>query len=52
VVDNTFFYHVGGGVEGCMVFNIIFNSFSVILWQSVLLVEETGVNLEKTTDLW
>jgi hypothetical protein len=26
-----------------MVFNAIFNNISVILWQSVLLVEETGV---------
>ena len=26
-----------------MVFNVTFNNFSVILWQSVLLVEETGV---------
>jgi hypothetical protein len=33
-----------------MVFNATFNSISVILWQSVLLVEETGVP-EKTTDL-
>jgi hypothetical protein len=31
-----------------MVFNATFNNISVILWQSVLLVEETG---EKTTDL-
>ena len=30
--------------------NTTFNNFSVISWQSVLLVEETGV-LEKTTDL-
>jgi hypothetical protein len=26
-----------------MVFNAIFNNISVISWQSVLLVEETGV---------
>jgi hypothetical protein len=26
-----------------MVFNAIFNNISVILWRSVLLVEETGV---------
>jgi hypothetical protein len=26
-----------------MVFNTTFNNISVILWQSVLLVEETGV---------
>jgi hypothetical protein len=30
-----------------MVFNATFNNISVILWQSILLVEETG----KTTDL-
>jgi hypothetical protein len=30
-----------------MVFNATFNNISVILWRSVLLVEET----EKTTDL-
>ena len=30
-----------------MVFNATFNNISVILWRSVLLVEETG---EKTTD--
>jgi hypothetical protein len=46
-----------------MVFNDTFNNISVISWQSVLLVEETGVPgenrstwrkqeyLEKTTDL-
>jgi hypothetical protein len=28
---------------GFMVFNTTFNYISVILWQSVLLVEETGV---------
>jgi hypothetical protein len=27
----------------CMVFNATFNNISVISWQSVLLVEETGV---------
>ena len=26
-----------------MVFNATFNNISVILWQSVLLVEETGI---------
>jgi len=31
-------------------FNASFNNISVISWQSVLLVEETGVP-EKTTDL-
>jgi len=29
-----------------MVFNTTFNNISVILWQSVLLVEETGVSGE------
>jgi len=29
-----------------MVFNTTFNNISVILWQSVLLVEETGVPKE------
>ena len=33
-----------------MMFNATFNNISVISWQSVLLVEETGA-LEKTTDL-
>ena len=32
-----------------MVFNATFNNISVMSWQSVLLVEETGVS-EKTTD--
>ena len=32
---------------GYMVFNATFNNISVILWQSVLLVEETG---KKHTD--
>jgi hypothetical protein len=33
-----------------IVFNITFNNISVISWQSVLLVEETG-GAEKTIDL-
>ena len=33
-----------------MVFNATFNNISVILWRSVLLVEENGVT-EKTTDM-
>jgi hypothetical protein len=33
-----------------MVFNVIFNNISVILWRSVLLVEETWIPGE-TTDL-
>ena len=34
-----------------MVFNATFNNISIISWRSVLLVEETGVHPEKTTDL-
>jgi hypothetical protein len=34
-----------------MVFNATFNNISVILWWSVLLVEETGVPGKKPTDL-
>ena len=34
-----------------MVFNATFNNISVISWLSVLLVEETGVPGEKTTNL-
>ena len=33
-----------------MVLNATFNNISVLLWRSVLLVEETGI-LDKTTDL-
>ena len=33
------------GVRSVMVFNATFNNISVIFWQSVLLVEETGVPL-------
>jgi hypothetical protein len=33
-----------------MVFNATFSNISIILLQSVLLVEETKVKLEKTTD--
>ena len=38
-----------------MVFNVTFNNISVILWQSVLLVEETGVpgeNHRPTVSHW
>jgi hypothetical protein len=31
-------------VDWCMVFNATFSNISVISWQSVLLVEETGEN--------
>ena len=34
-----------------MVSDATFNNISVILWQSVLLVEETGVTGKKPTDL-
>jgi len=33
-----------------MVFSVTFNNISVILWGSVLLVEERGEYLEKTID--
>jgi hypothetical protein len=33
-----------------MVFNVTFNNIPVILWQSVLLVEETGVPRENRPD--
>ena len=36
---------------GCLVFNATFNNIWVISWQSVLLVQETGVYLKTTTDL-
>ena len=39
-----------GGLVWVMVFNATFNNISVILWWSVLLVEETGGPGE-TTDL-
>jgi len=35
--------HYDGGWWWFMVLNITFNNISVISWQSVLLVEETGV---------
>jgi hypothetical protein len=53
IIENVILY--GEGQFGClsvnfilmdygfMVFNAIFNNISVILWRSVLLVEETGV---------
>ena len=34
-----------------MSFNATFSNISVISWRSVLLVEETGVPREKSTDL-
>ena len=38
------------GLVSFVVFNATFNNISAISWQSVLLVEETGVPME-TTDL-
>jgi hypothetical protein len=40
VVTNSNYYNIGWWF---MAFNVTFNNISVILWQSVLLVEETGV---------
>ena len=40
-----------GGSWWFMVFNATFNNISVISWRLVLLVEETMVPPEKTTDL-
>ena len=37
------FYDLVDGWFGVMVVNATFNNISVISWQSVLLVEETGV---------
>jgi hypothetical protein len=37
------FYDLVDGWFGFMVVNATFNNISVISWQSVLLVEETGV---------
>ena len=37
---------LSGWLVGFMVFNATFNNISFILWQSVLLVEETGVSGE------
>jgi hypothetical protein len=44
-VDNTFILTIITNLIGLvwfMVFNATFNNISVISWQSVLLVEETG----------
>ena len=37
---------------GVMVFNASFNTISVILWRSVLLVEETGENHRPAACHW
>jgi len=45
-------YHTTNIRFGFMVFNATFNNISAILWQSVLLVEETGLfgeNLQPAT---
>ena len=34
-----------------MAFNATLNNISILMWRSFLLVEETGVSGEKTTDL-
>ena len=39
----TFPEHLSSSKFRAMVFNVTFNNISVISWQSVLLVEETGV---------
>ena len=43
---NIIFFNNQGVRVMVMVFNTTFNNISVILWQSVLLVEETGVPRE------
>ena len=43
-------WRIKGGLVRVMVFNATFNTFSVISWRSVLLLEETGVYPEKATD--
>ena len=42
-------YLIGLVLVGFMVFNATFNNISVIMWLSVLLVEETGVPRENHT---
>jgi hypothetical protein len=44
--DNNIFVMEVVGLGWFMVFNVAFNSISVISWRSVLLVEETGVPVE------
>jgi hypothetical protein len=53
--SNQIVHTDGLGLVWFMVLNITFNNISVILWQSVLLVEENGVlgnttNLSQVTD--
>ena len=40
------------GWFGFMVFNVTYNNISVILWRSVLLVEETGENHRPVASHW
>ena len=39
-------YYIRFGFGWFMVFKVTYNNISVILWQSVLLVEETGIPRE------
>jgi hypothetical protein len=42
-ISQKFYHHYKTRGWGFIVVNTTFNNISVILWQSVLLVEETGV---------
>jgi hypothetical protein len=42
-ISNVFTGHISTYIDGFMVFNATFNNILVISWQSVLLVEETGI---------
>jgi hypothetical protein len=48
-MTNTMYFYFGVRVR---VFNATFNNISVLSWQSVLLVEETGVHEEVTHKLY
>jgi hypothetical protein len=50
-VKFSFFFENNHILIWFMVFNATFNNISAISWWSVLLVEETRVSGEKTTDL-
>ena len=54
-VGNLCYFHLYMWLYVVMLFNATFNNISIILWWSVLLVEETGVtgktiNLSQITD--
>ena len=49
VSSSSFLFSIKNGLFWFMVFNATFNNISVISWQSVLLVEETGVPGENTS---